>query len=252
MMKIKPELIYNDDSDTLRRIPPPHTTEKIVRAVDYLKESQVDCLVWCIGEMQAYSYPAEKVESVFDKLDTLDSVHSPRKNDLMYNLYKKGVDYLPLLIRECRKAKLSFVAGFRMNDTHLKSNPRGILASRFWQEHQHYRLWEITDGKTYYNACLDYSFPEVRKLYLDMIEEVAERYDVDGIELDFCRNPYLFQPEAQAYFPGLSVVFVIKCSFAVIAVAVDPGLGYFHLYSLILVARVSANGAGFLCHPGLG
>ncbi|MCM8776827.1 MAG: family 10 glycosylhydrolase [Candidatus Omnitrophica bacterium] len=187
-------IILNDDSDTLRYIPPPHTEDKVALAVDYLKGTYVDCLCWCVGEQQAYSYPARKVESYFDKLDILDSKHFPRKNDLIYSLYKKGVDYLPLLIKESHKAGLSFIASFRMNDTHLKSDPQGVLASRFWQEHQQYRLWEITDGKTYYNAALDYSYPEVRNLYLTMISEVVERYNIDGIELDCCRNPYFFQP----------------------------------------------------------
>jgi len=194
MLRKIPRIIYNDDSDTLRRIPPPHTEDKIAYAVNYMKKTQVDCLVWCIGEMQAYSYPAKRVESYFDKLKGMDSKHFPRQNDLMTILYKKGIDYLPLLIEECRRSGLSFVAGFRMNDVHLKSNPRGVYASRFWQEHQEYRLWEVTDGKTYFNACLDYSYPEVRNLYLTMVKEVAEMYDVDGIELDFCRSPYLFQP----------------------------------------------------------
>jgi len=187
-------LILNDDSDTLRRVPPPHTEEKVALAVDYLKGKHVDCLVWCVGEQQAYSYPAKKVESYFEKLDALDSSIFPRKNDLMYSLYKKGIDYLPLLIEEARRAGLSFVASFRMNDTHLKADPMSVLASRFWQERQHYRLWEITDGKTHYNACLDYSYPDVRNFYLTMIGEVIERYDIDGVELDCCRNPYFFQP----------------------------------------------------------
>lgn len=41
---------------------------------------------------------------------------------------------------------------------------------------------------------LDYSFPEVRQRYRAAIVEVANEYDVDGIELDFTRSPYFFQP----------------------------------------------------------
>ena len=190
----RPRIIYNDDSGTLRYITQPHTEKKIVRAVDYLKGTQVDYLVWCVGEQMAFTYPSEKGESFFGKQKNFDSEVFPNHKDLMFGLYQQGVDYLPRLITECRKVKLSFVASFRMNDTHVKSDPHGLLASRFWQTHQHFRLWDATDAKGYYNAALDYSFSEVRNLYLTMIEEVANRYEVDGIELDFCRTPYYFQP----------------------------------------------------------
>jgi len=112
----------------------------------------------------------------------------------MAGLYFKGTDYLPLLIERARENRLQFFASFRMNDSHHKSAPRGVLAPKFWQEHQEYRLWEITDSRSYYNAPLDYSYSAVRKRKLDMIFEVATEYDVDGIELDMCRNCYFFQP----------------------------------------------------------
>ena len=112
----------------------------------------------------------------------------------MLSLHRQGTDYLPLLIEEAHQDGMLFFGSFRMNDSHQKSVPNSMLAGRFWQTHQHYRLWEVTDGLTYYNATLDYSFPEVRQRMLDGIGEVVEWYDVDGIELDWCRNPYAFPP----------------------------------------------------------
>lgn len=201
-------VIFNDDSDTLRRVPPPHTEEKIALAIDYLKDTQVDCLVWCIADQVAYSYPSEKAESCFKKLESMDSAYWPRSKDLMFSLYQKGIDYLPILIEKCRRSDLGFVASFRMNDLHLKSDPQGLLASKFWQTHQHLRLWEIIDGKTYCNAALDYTSSEVRNLYRTMIAEVISRYDVDGIELDFCRSPYFFQPSEAWAKRGILTDFV--------------------------------------------
>jgi hypothetical protein len=98
------------------------------------------------------------------------------------------------LIERARQVGIRFYGSFRMNDCHLKSNPRGVLSSNFWREHQHYRLWEVTDARTYYNAALDYSYSEVRQRRLDSIRETLEWYDMDGIELDFCRNCYTFPP----------------------------------------------------------
>lgn len=191
-----PRIIYNDDSCTLRKVPPPHTVESVSWAVNYLKGSQVDCLCWCVGEQMAYSWPSKVMENYYD-LQARGAYLSPGwhvSENVMYSLHEQGIDYLPLLIERAHAQGLMFVASFRMNDTHIKSYPNSVLTPEFWKTHQQYRLWEVTDGKSYYNAALDYSYPEVRNRYRDAIFEVAESYDVDGVELDFCRNPYLFQP----------------------------------------------------------
>jgi hypothetical protein len=193
-----PRIIFNDDSDILRNVPPPHTIERLSIALDYLKGTQVDCLCWCVGEQQmAYSYASSVWESTFDRMAqhaAAPTAAAAATRDLMYGLHRQGIDYLPHLIRRAQAQGLMFVASFRMNDTHVKSYPDSWLASKFWQTHQHYRLWEATDGKSYYNAALDYSYPEVRNRYRDAVAEVASTYDVDGIELDFTRSPYFFQP----------------------------------------------------------
>ncbi len=43
MRKKKLRVIFNYDSDTLRRIPLPHDVQKVSLAVDYLKKTHVDC-----------------------------------------------------------------------------------------------------------------------------------------------------------------------------------------------------------------
>lgn len=68
---------------------------------------------------------------------------------------------------------MRFVAGFRMNNTHIKSYPNSALSPEFWKTYQHYRLGDATDGKGYYNAALDYSYPEVRNRYRDAIAGVS-------------------------------------------------------------------------------
>lgn len=194
----KPRIIYNDDSCTLRNSPTPHTIETLACALDYLKGTQVDCLCWCVGGQTAFSWPSKVVDNAYDMQDKAKAEGHPTGYDIsqnvMYTLSRQGIDYLPLFIRRAQAQGLMFVPSFRMNDTHLKSHPNSWLAPEFWKTHQHYRIWDATDAKSYYNAALDYSFPEVRNRYRDAIAEVASTYDVDGIELDFTRSPYFFQP----------------------------------------------------------
>ena len=193
-------IIYNDDTCTLRTAPPPHTLESISCALDYLKGTQVDCLCWCVGEQIAYAWPSQTIENIFELKDRGVKMFAGWTNDrdIMYSLYKQGTDYLPPFIERAHAQGLSFVASFRMNATHIKSYPDSALTPDYWKTHQHLRLWDATDGKSYYNAALDYSFPEVRERYRDEILEVANWYDVDGIELDFTRSPY-FLPPSEAW-----------------------------------------------------
>ena len=191
-----PRIIYNDDTCSLRTAPRPHTLETLACALDYLKGTQVDCLCWCVGEQIAYAWPSKVVENIYD-LQTRGASLPAGWNgdqDVMYSLHRQGIDYLPLLIRRAHAQGLMFAASFRMNDTHIKTFPEGALSSEFWKTHQHYRLWDATDARGYYNSALDYSYPEVRNRYREAIAEVAGMYDVDGIELDFTRSPYFFQP----------------------------------------------------------
>lgn len=209
-----PLIIYNDDSCSLRYVDEPHTEEALELALRHIAGTQVGALCWLLGEDMAYSWPSRVMENYYDMLakgkrvvgfddetgfsgkgggcNGIDPGEDPR--NVMLSLHRQGIDYLPAFIRRTHQKGIKFYGSFRMNDCHLKSDPTGLFSTRFWQEHQDYRLWEVVDGRTYYNAALDYSFPEVRERRLSAIQETLDWYDLDGVELDFSRNPYIFQP----------------------------------------------------------
>ena len=220
-----PRIIYNDDTCTLRTAPEPHTVESLAVALDYLKGTQVDCLCWCVGEQIAYAWPSKVIENIFELKERGAKMFSIWQNnrDIMYSLWQQGVDYLPLFIERAHKQGLTFVASFRMNDTHIKSYPDSALTPDYWRTHQHLRLWDATDGKSYYNAALDYSFPEVRERYRDEILEVANWYDVDGIELDFTRSPYFFPPSEAWEKRDLLTAFVRDLGQALVEIGEQRG-----------------------------
>ena len=43
-----------------------------------------------------------------------------------------------------------------------------------------------------YTTAQDFSHEAVRQRKLEIIEEICQRYDVDGFELDYIRHPVLF------------------------------------------------------------
>ncbi len=207
-----PLIIYNDDTCSLRYVDEPHTVDALDISLRHFIGTQVGAICWSLGAGDiAYAWPSKVLDNYYDRLaegtsallfdhekgfDSPITKRSPGEDprNLMLTLHRQGIDYLPPLITKTRQAGLKFYGSFRMNDCHVKSDPSGILSSRFWREHQDYRLWEITESRSYYNAALDYSYAEVRQHRLDAIRECLAWYDMDGVELDFSRNPYTFQP----------------------------------------------------------
>lgn len=184
-----PLIIYNDDTCSLRYLDPPHSDQSLEIPLQYLAETQVGALCWCLETDIAYSWPSKVMENYYDQLR--DNA-APR--NVMVTLHRQGIDYLPLLISRARELGIRFYGSFRMNDCHHRSDPHGVLSSSFWRDHQAWRLWEVTDARTYYNTPLDYSYPQVRQRKLDSIHESIQWYNMDGVELDFCRDPYTFRP----------------------------------------------------------
>jgi hypothetical protein len=193
-----PRLIFNDDSESLRMVPTPHSVASLALALDYLKGTPVDCLCWCLGSpLEAYSWPSQVIDSIFDlvaKGARLNDIGLEPEQDVLYTLYRQGIDYVPLLVRRAHEQGMLFVGSFRMNDTHHKSYPDSAVNPSVWKEHQDWRIWDATDAKSYHNAAFDYSIPDVRQRLRDAVAEVIALYDLDGIELDFTRGPYYFNP----------------------------------------------------------
>jgi hypothetical protein len=75
-----------------------------------------------------------------------------------------------------------------MNDVHENNNLDHPFHSPLWRKPELFRQGH----PGYYARALDYAHPEVRDHYRALVVETLARYDVDGLELDFMREPYLF------------------------------------------------------------
>ena len=198
-------VIYNCDSgEAFRRFPAPSDEQQICMVLDELRGTAVDAFCYAATELVTM-YPSKVREEFGSRPGADNRREQPSGNAelelLTYRaLRAKGTTPMDVLGRRAREMGMDFYGSVRMNDTHQKTDPEGIWASRFWREHPEYRLWgqKISrNGSTqwYYNAALDYSIPEVRRHYRDAILELVADFDLDGVELDFCRNPFLFNPD---------------------------------------------------------
>lgn len=109
-----------------------------------------------------------------------------------YHLYATGIDPYERWLRRFRRHGISPRLSIRMNDVHYVDQPAHCIHDRFWREHPEFRRCPATDG--YNGNALDYGRPEVRAYALAYLREMIARYDADGFELDWMRNPYHFRP----------------------------------------------------------
>lgn len=129
--------------------------------------------------------------------------------------YEKKLDLFQLWIEACRESGITPWLSFRMNDAHCHFEAPHYLLSDFFYEHMDEyargRHENPYGGKRgYYDRCRDFEIEEVRQEMLDYIEEALERYDVDGIELDFMRELWCFQPGHEQNSNGLMTEFAGK------------------------------------------
>ncbi len=95
-----------------------------------------------------------------------------------------GTMPIEIYIEEAHKLGLEFIAGFRMNDRHGQN--QALVET--------YKDWVLED----FGYGVDYSVPEVRDWMFSIAEEIANRFDVDGLEFNFIRWGHCFPPATAA------------------------------------------------------
>ncbi|MBX3670107.1 MAG: family 10 glycosylhydrolase [Rhodocyclaceae bacterium] len=102
-----------------------------------------------------------------------------------------GGDMVKVFVDRCRQRGQRPFISLRLNDAHHLEDADSDAVSRFYVEHPDYRIG--TDSRKWDQRGLNWAIPEVRALKLAFVRELAEGYDIDGIELDFMRYYSFFQ-----------------------------------------------------------
>jgi hypothetical protein len=96
------------------------------------------------------------------------------------------------MIDRCRMREISPWVSIRMNDVHDAHLLRSPLHSRLWLEH--HELWRYPDRfQSWTDRCFDYGQKPVRDNMMALVREVCDRYDFEGLELDWNRFPAHFR-----------------------------------------------------------
>ena len=113
----------------------------------------------------------------------------------MRAVHEEGIDYPARVIERCRQRQISPWITLRMNDCHYNDIPDHPFHGSFWKNNPQLRRQNYSG---YFATCLDYAQPEVRNYFKALIQETLDRYDVDGLELDFMREPFLFSSGSES------------------------------------------------------
>ncbi|MHB8898433.1 MAG: hypothetical protein ACYC6Y_06775 [Thermoguttaceae bacterium] len=197
-------LLENEDSTDIfytSTFPDGKAGEVIDRYVDVIAGAGVDAL-FCNTNARRTNYRSAVWESFWDGYDPAAPDDQPffaavpaderagyRK--LIHNMYevdRQGVDYPARVVARCRQRGVSPWISIRMNDVHFNDNLGHPFHGRLWRREELFRKGH----PGYFARALDYAHPEVRDHYMALVRETLERYDIDGLELDFMREPYLF------------------------------------------------------------
>jgi hypothetical protein len=124
-------------------------------------------------------------------------------------LIADGYDPLGLTLDRAKEKGLETFITFRPNEVHCVEDPDSIVLSRFWKDHPQYHIGTPGDPlpplyteimgtaspivHTWIPGGLDFAEPEVREMTLAQIRELCERYDLDGLDMDFQRFPVYFR-----------------------------------------------------------
>ncbi len=188
----KPMLIINEDNDHYFKQRPERMTEADLQAyIDTFADTKVTHFFMCPNG-QRTSYRSSVHEAIWDE------VGGAMPTDMWClnakRLYDQGIDPYQVWIARCREKGISPWISMRMNDVHFVTTTNYFRNTTFWRSYP--ELWRVPHAKSgnWTDYAFDYSKREVRDYHLALVRELLERYDTDGLELDWMRFGYHLTP----------------------------------------------------------
>ena len=195
----RPILAINEDNDHYFKLSSSLMTKEALEAyVDDLAHGRVTHFFMC-PQGQRASFDSKAWEPIWAGLNDPDN--KGRTNNIWCVNAKKlrdaGIDPYATWTARCREKAISPWISMRMNDPHFTDRPEYFRHTSFWREHPELWRYPRSDAKDqgvrWTDCTFDYSHKEVRDYHLAMVRELIERYDADGLELDWMRSPPVFK-----------------------------------------------------------
>ncbi len=226
-MKTNPPLLFNGDCTFLfgesyiENLTARYTTGTIDRFIELLAQSGVDIYLqnpnaqkpWYPSRILSTAWDGyqrgdrEFVRSNFPPVDDTDfPIEELNRSmdtclallDRHLDLLEDDVDWVQKIAQACRRNHIKPWLSVRMNDAHGSQNWDESYFNCKLQQDPRFRLsGRQPDGTVNISEqLLDYRHPEVRDYFFAMIRELVEEYDYEGLELDWMRDPFCCEPQA--------------------------------------------------------
>lgn len=195
--QLRRRVIYNNDGCDIFPADADTPQGFLDQRMNAVLGSQVDSVFYCTGATTMFSHDA-KVGEVYGKYP-VDDDWAVSVDANIKALKAQGTDALKLAIDFCRKHGKEVFFTHRINDIHDSFTDWEL--STWKREHPEYLLGSMEDMRKYDSAhtrywwsSLNFELPQVRDYLIAIIEDVCQRYDIDGIEIDYFRAPMFFRP----------------------------------------------------------
>ena len=150
------------------------TPEAVFRQAESIPHGVTTVLV-CPNGIQKMLYPSN-AEAVSERGRLRQSI-------------AEGQDLFGAYIEALRRRGFEVFITFRMNEVHNVHDLKDPDLCDLWRNHPEWRVEPGAPLTDWMAQCLDYSRPEVQERTLKLIFELLDRYQPDGIELDWMRFP---------------------------------------------------------------
>jgi hypothetical protein len=219
--------IYNSDGDNMFIYrEPPMKPEDVYAYVDEIAGTGVTTFFMSPNYGMPVIFPGKVCEFVGSKPAPADAeklkdlsktppISMERAIANLRGLIEQGHDPLALIVDHAKARGLETFVSYRLNEVHNTNDADSLLFSSFWREHPEWRIGKAGDSLSsiylqilgpntnsvvagWLPAGLNFAVPEVRAQRLAELRECCERYNVDGLDLDFQRFPMYFAPGKEA------------------------------------------------------
>ncbi len=161
----------------------PATPEQIVRLVDHFALSGADALGQEVFGQGWVTY---------FRSDTYEFDQRPQHRRWI-PLLDRGINPVEIICKRAHERGMKFIAGARFGDDHGAPTQ----GSKWMFDHPEFILKDVPPGPLANPGnTLDFSFKEVRDFHFGAIEEIARRFDVDGIEITFRSDNHFPYPRS--------------------------------------------------------
>ncbi len=194
--------IYNSDgTNVFLKNKPPMRPADVHKYVDEVVGTGVTTFFVCPNAGQNMYYSSEVADMLGthvtpEQAERIREVAPAKRQSLeraaanLDALVDAGHDPMGLVVDRAREKGLEVFITFRLNEVHAVDKPESLLLSRFWRAHPEWRV----GGPGWNGQALNFAVPEVRARRLAELRECCQRFDIDGLDLDFQRFPSYFPP----------------------------------------------------------